>query len=155
MKTNCYVYQLIDPRTDDPFYVGMTRDPTKRLDTHLSGRCPCTAGAIAKLKGEGVEPSMVIIAKCPSVEYAHKLERMLIRQFREQRIPLCNNRYGHVPQPDAPQHGKPWDDNARRLVRELFQAKARLSDIARTVGRTPSGVRHELVRLGLLAQEAA
>jgi len=36
MPEPVYVYALIDPRTDEPYYIGRTRNPRTRLSGHIS-----------------------------------------------------------------------------------------------------------------------
>lgn len=70
MSKICYIYGLVDPRTDEIRYVGKSIDPWKRLKSHIKetsykekknyhSKC-----WIKQLLNEGLEPNLVIIEEC-------------------------------------------------------------------------------------------
>jgi len=90
MSSKGYVYTLIDPRTDEPKYVGATQQPRQRFNNHL---CTPTNSDMEEwfkeLESDDKEPYMNIIKICNINDLSDK-ERKLIDQLSE-RYELLNS----------------------------------------------------------------
>jgi len=91
--TTRYIYALIDPRTNEPRYVGATQDPEARLASHVS---QCPSGETIKdrwlreLKALGLEPELDVIDKAPEGE-APALEAQWIQRMKQRGYELVNS----------------------------------------------------------------
>jgi hypothetical protein len=57
-----YIYALVDPRTDIPFYIGRTMWPDLRFKQHMSDNATSGVSAkVAEIRAEGVEPTLVCL----------------------------------------------------------------------------------------------
>ncbi len=75
-----YVYELIDDNSE-PFYIGMTAEPARRLSQHLhSSRFPHMRNDVFLRLASLKEPRMRIVATYPSRAEAQIAERALIRK---------------------------------------------------------------------------
>jgi len=89
-----YIYELIDPRTDIPGYVGITNNPKVRHSQHLALR----DGNIKKnswvrrLVKEGVKPIIRILDTAPTKEQAASKERHWINSYLKAGVSLTNIR---------------------------------------------------------------
>lgn len=89
-----YVYELIDPRTGVPGYVGITNNPKARHYRHLAlldGNIKKNSW-IRRLSKEGAEPVMRILDTAPNKEQAATKERSWINYYLKVRISLTNIR---------------------------------------------------------------
>lgn len=81
----CYVYELIDPRTNLPFYVG--KGSGERARFHLSEKAraksdnPRKFNKIQKIRSEGLEPEVKIVKYFESESDAYEFEEMLIQKY--------------------------------------------------------------------------
>lgn len=78
-----YVYQLVDPRTDQPFYVG--KGSGSRAKTHLRAipntRNPYKENKIADIRSAGLEPKIEFVAEnIVDEELAYTIEAELIKR---------------------------------------------------------------------------
>jgi hypothetical protein len=80
-----YVYELIDPRVDLPFYVGKGKD--KRVYFHLSEQSRAKSenkkkfNKIQKIKKEGYEPEIKIVEYFENENDAYDYEEKLIKKY--------------------------------------------------------------------------
>ena len=89
------VYSLTDPRDGRIYYVGCTTNPEQRLRMHSGGNSTCTADRInSKLKEEGLQPVMTILASTEDRQQAGDLERHWIANFST----LVNRKPGGLPE---------------------------------------------------------
>jgi len=90
-----YIYALRDPRDGLVYYVGKTRHPSWRLQSHIEER----GGNKAKrrwlddLRQHGLTPEMAILEKADAYTW-QDTERLWIAKGREQGWPLTNIRSG-------------------------------------------------------------
>ena len=69
-ETKTFVlYQIRDPRTNEPFYAGITSDLPNRIAHHLKGHTPCAA-AIRQFDQTNTLPAFVIVDKIHGYERA-------------------------------------------------------------------------------------
>lgn len=84
----CYVYYLLDPTTSQPFYVGKSKNSDgnySRANYHLkynyssdAAKNPHKYNKIQKLRSDGHEPRVVIVANHLTENEASETERQLI-----------------------------------------------------------------------------
>lgn len=90
MDLDFYVYALVDPRTDQPFYVGKGKG--QRASQHLypgaakSSRNLFRLNVIKKLKSEGLSPKLVFVHTGLSEAQASELERQEIIKYGRKRF---------------------------------------------------------------------
>ena len=81
MTTNrtIQIYQLIDPRTGQVFYVGQTMDAEKRLSGHIRDAIDTEKRIkIKDILAAGEQPQMVVIANVPE-HVANDYEKLIIK----------------------------------------------------------------------------
>lgn len=80
-----YIYELVNPITDTPFYVGKTVSPEQRLAAHVA-RAGSTGNLVSRyisiMKRGGVNPIMNVIDQSDSSDLIDELERMHINLYR-------------------------------------------------------------------------
>jgi len=89
-----YVYELIDPRTNEIRYVGITTRLEVRFTQHLNGINDINehkTAWIQELKEQGLQPQMRIIETVDSREKARERERYWVRHYLDQNIQLTNS----------------------------------------------------------------
>lgn len=85
-----YVYELIDPRVNLPFYVGKGKD--KRVYFHLSEKSRAKSDnfkkfdKIKKIRKEGYEPEVKIVEYFENENDAYKYEEELIKKYGKRDI---------------------------------------------------------------------
>lgn len=83
MSKSGYVYTLDDPRTDDPKYVGATKDPESRLQTHKAGATNESVQEwINELEREGHDIQMSIV-EVADIEKIPEKEQKVIERLSE------------------------------------------------------------------------
>jgi predicted GIY-YIG superfamily endonuclease len=98
-----FVYELVDPRTNDVAYVGITDNPNRRFQAHLSDTETNDEKRmwIEQLRSENLEPRMRILETVETREEAFQREKYWIRHYIEQGKFLINislHRMGAAPQ---------------------------------------------------------
>lgn len=80
LSGHCYVYCLIDPRNNKPFYIGVSKYPWGRLNAHASDRCSAAWPVVRSLLDAKVRPDEIlkIYKRCPDRNSALDLEHRLI-----------------------------------------------------------------------------
>ena len=79
-----YVYTLNDPRTGEPKYVGATKNPSSRLNSHKSGATnQDVTDWIDELETEGHEPEMMIVSVGELSKLGEKESRIIDRMAKE------------------------------------------------------------------------
>ena len=73
-----FVYAEVDPRTDIPFYVGITNNPNQRRAEHLKRN-----EHVKQMCSEAVTPYMKILEIVYDKKEAHKQERYWIQTYLE------------------------------------------------------------------------
>lgn len=90
---NYFIYELIDPRTDTPRYVGITATPNHRLQRHIDDSDTSNMEKrawIRELMEEGLVPDMKIIETVRTRKEALAREGYWIRHYLQQGIPIIN-----------------------------------------------------------------
>lgn len=92
MSTTYYVYVLADPRDNTIHYVGMSKNPQKRLSEHLLCKEPNQGKTawIQGLKRVQMEPILRIIDQAEDREAAKTFEEFWIGFYRRGDQPLTN-----------------------------------------------------------------
>ena len=79
-----YVYTLNDPRTGEPKYVGATKDPSSRLNSHKSGATNKEVSKwINELEKDGFEPEMLVVSVGELSELSEKESEIIERMAKE------------------------------------------------------------------------
>lgn len=89
-----YIYCLVDPIIRMPIYVGCTKHPVRRLDTHIynslndkgAKKLDCAIGEI--LDADQL-PYMEVLEECDHKD-SEQREKLWIRRFRTWGIPILN-----------------------------------------------------------------
>ena len=87
-----FVYELVDPRTDEVRYVGITANPSIRLRQHILGY-KATGVKLAwlqELRDAAVKPVMRILEKVTTWEEVKEREKHWIRKYTDQGYNLVN-----------------------------------------------------------------
>lgn len=89
-----YVYELVDPRTGIPGYVGITNNPKARRAQHLYllEDNPEKYAWVQRLRGQGINPIMRILDTASDRKQAEFKERHWINFYLETGISLTNIR---------------------------------------------------------------
>ena len=155
-----YVYTLSDPRTGNPKYVGATKDPQRRLESHKSNPPNDDLGAwIDELNSDGYDPEMNVINVASVSELSQK-EREALDRLSD-RFDLLNGQdYSGYSIPstfDNRQRGR-LNDTDEAILREIVDnGRATTTLLAETVdvSRTYAGDRIRRLReLGYLTEVA-
>lgn len=87
-----FIYELIDPRTDTVFYIGITNDPNQRFQAHLhdAKTNDKKSERIEQLREESFEPRMRILEIVETREEAIERETYWIHEYLQQGIVLTN-----------------------------------------------------------------
>jgi len=90
-----FVYELIDPRTDQTFYIGITNHPNGRMMQHLTVKDTneVKSTRISEIQSENLLPKMNIIEIVEGKEKAKTRERYYIHAYTQQNILLTNIQY--------------------------------------------------------------
>ena len=128
-----YIYNLIDPRTDEVRYVGKTTHPERRLRRHIvaEGTTPCHDW-LSQLRRLGLCPEMKILEETKADDWAER-ERFWIANLRETGCKLTNvsvGGYGALgvsPSPETRRRisesiTRAWQDNPRSISSEHLAA---------------------------------
>ena len=73
----CYVYMLIYPHTEVPFYIGISFDPVRRFKQHCNDPASACFELLSELDAH--ESILEIYRECESLESARDLESLLIK----------------------------------------------------------------------------
>lgn len=96
-----FVYALIDPRTNDIGYIGLTNDPNGRLQQHLQDTGKTSRRKfqwIQRLLSEQVQPRLIILETVyDGLEAAKRREKYWIQHYLVQQIPLANKQHTRSP----------------------------------------------------------
>lgn len=90
--TSYEVYKLIDPRNDETFYVGMSKNAAIRHKQHINSKskCPRKDKRIEDIKTSGQLPILKIIGHSEGKFQALMHEEYWIQYYIEQGINLTN-----------------------------------------------------------------
>ena len=85
------IYALLDPRSNEIRYIGMTSQPERRRLDHLMGKGHCYCGRWErKLLGLGLAPIWMVLERGLAKGKARERERWWIAHGRKQEWPLTN-----------------------------------------------------------------
>jgi predicted GIY-YIG superfamily endonuclease len=94
MEATMYsIYQLLDPRSQQPCYIGITRDLKTRWEQHVRGGEGTNAAKdawIEELRRQGLTPIIKEVEQATSDKQARERERVWIHHLIGQGIPLLN-----------------------------------------------------------------
>lgn len=62
------IYALVDPRTQEPRYVGRTVDPVGRFRDHCADRSGAKGAWVAELRSEDLRPEMIVLSRTSSAD---------------------------------------------------------------------------------------
>ena len=89
-----YVYALIDPRTGEAGYIGLTNNPAKRLVQHgRKNDSPRRDKWIADVLASGATPILLVLETLGSKDEAKKAEIVWINKYLAWGVPLTNSVY--------------------------------------------------------------
>lgn len=80
-----YIYKLVDPRTNKPFYVGMTNNPKHRFNQHLSiyHTTRIKEAIIQEIRAQGFHPIMEISEEINEIPTNWKEPRKYVKAREE------------------------------------------------------------------------
>ncbi len=87
-----FVYGLSDPQTGTVFYIGISKDPIRRLPQHRSDRGSSAYQRYQKILSAGLQPQLIIFWQCKE-NRANHIERRLVNEY-----PALTNRKHNVKQ---------------------------------------------------------
>ncbi|WP_455233242.1 ribonuclease H1 domain-containing protein [Geopseudomonas aromaticivorans] len=94
------VYAIIDPRTDDPIYVGQTVNFERRKEQHLAnaekGHPRRISWRMAEILHRGDQPAFKVVQRCDTDEEALQAESAWVKRYTERGLDLCNNTQEHL-----------------------------------------------------------
>lgn len=122
MMNESYVYLLVDPRNNQPFYVGKGRGNRCRFHLneakYYSKRKSKKLNKIRKLFSLGMEPTIIKVEENVTDSEAIDLEVLLIAEMRDIGIPLTNMTDGG----DGAQ-GYKHSEEYKQMMRERFAGR--------------------------------
>ena len=79
MDEPCYVYVLIDPISEKPFYIGISNNPIYRFECHSKERWSAAYPALRLLLGDHCREEILwIYKKCETRSEAFEIEYRLV-----------------------------------------------------------------------------
>lgn len=106
-----YVYQLVHPKTNLPFYVGMSKNPDLRFLEHK--RSQSIVGKYIRVLGRtGITPIVDVIYKCDSETEAHTIEIETIKYYSTE-LTLLNSAL-YVGTPPVPELCGTWGEYCKK-----------------------------------------
>lgn len=84
------VYAIIDPRSDEIFYIGQTSDLARRRTEHLEGTDQLSGLRVRQIRLAGFLPLTVILERCASMDAALMAEIFWIELARTRGMVLLN-----------------------------------------------------------------
>jgi len=97
MSETGYIYTLTDPRTEEPRYVGATKEPKQRYSNHLSSPTNDDVKEwLDELEDCGLEPNMNLVRVEPMENLSEK-EREIISRLAKQWDLLNKSLGGYSP----------------------------------------------------------
>ncbi len=85
------IYGIVDPRDEQIFYIGQTRNYVRRREQHREGTDQLSGLMVRIIKENGLVPLFVILERCPSEEAALFAEVSWIDHFRRRGAKLSNS----------------------------------------------------------------
>jgi predicted GIY-YIG superfamily endonuclease len=145
MSSEVHVYELIDPRSDKRFYIGITNNENQRLKQHANSRCESTREVVEDLRASGLKPKMVRLATCSSREFAEELEAALT--YYHKRKPNAWRRWRQKAQMTPPRQGAPWSSRDQTVLRDSQDAGKPVREIAILLQRSRGAVTSRLTKM--------
>jgi hypothetical protein len=98
MIKKVYIYTLTNPLNNEVFYVGYTKNPTRRLNEHIKQRYnPCKDYVIDKILHNGLKPILNVIDECEyffnqkeNMFEHERLEIYYIKKYKDEGVNLTN-----------------------------------------------------------------
>lgn len=84
------IYGIVDPRSDQIFYIGHSSRFALRSRQHLAGEDSLSGLTIKQIKTSGLVPAFVVFERCESKEAALMAEIFWIELLRGRGTPLTN-----------------------------------------------------------------
>lgn len=120
-----------------------------QLDPHVTVRCDVGERAfVVSLPLDGAPPRMVLTSSDGETLHVSIGEWQALIAAVDQARRLTARL--SAPQPNAPNHGKPWTSEADAALTVCWRAGDRLSALAARFGRTPGGISSRLCHLGVV-----
>lgn len=167
-----YIYLLINPLNQAPFYIGMTNNMEDRIKQHIDGKDDTTKKlkVIKHIQNENMTPVVVILEKPPTRVQAKKAEKFWIETFMSRGSELINKEGGkdsisfHIQKTTehnkpaqtisenkreiekGNRHGAPWDAVEINTLTESFLG-ATISEIAANHKRSESSIKWQLQKM--------
>lgn len=85
-----YIYKIVDPRTDRPFYVGKTGNPDQRFKCHNSYKKGDLGKRIQEIRSEGHRLKFIVIEKVEDYWIITERERFWIDKLNSDGENLFN-----------------------------------------------------------------
>lgn len=165
------VYALIDPRSDDVFYIGHTGNLPERKAQHIEGTDQLSGLYVQQMKLNGFVPIVGVIERCKTLTQALSSEIYWIECFRARGAKLLNGQVvgGAVDKKikrgelsatlsrmaslkdianGRPANGfKPWTERDRKRLRGMRKAKMSREAMADALERPVPDIAEQLSKL--------
>jgi hypothetical protein len=145
-----YVYHLVNPLTDVPFYVGKGKN--RRCYQHLTDKMSYSrnkrlTGHIRNLRDAGIEPKIIKIKECMNEESAFLLEEVEILKYGRIGFDdggvllnfLISNRPERKMGPDNGFYGKQHTEETKRLISVANTGSIRSPEHRRSISAAQKG----------------
>lgn len=87
---NYFIYAIIDPRSDDVFYIGETGNYERRCKEHIEGTDQLSGQVIGQIKANGFVPRFCVLERCETEECAMRAEIFWIETLKARGARLTN-----------------------------------------------------------------
>lgn len=77
----CFLYGLFDPRDESYFYVGVSKDPSKRLPSHRSDPGSAAFERVREIIRDGFQVELHVLRQCKDRNAALYLEYQIVQEF--------------------------------------------------------------------------
>lgn len=85
-----FIYALLDPRNDRVRYIGSSKNPMSRYESHLYNKH--LASWVNELRQAGLKPRMITLADVYGAGAAEELEYIYIYEYQKRQGDLLNKR---------------------------------------------------------------
>lgn len=84
------VYAVVDPRTDEVFYIGQTSDLSRRRAEHQDGTDQLSGLKVRQIRIAGFVPHVIVLERCRDMASALSAEIFWIELSRSRGMQLLN-----------------------------------------------------------------